>query len=356
MATIGRAWCDKKNPRIVRWKVRHADGFVEPKQITFPKGKDAAKLARIYRDDHNANIGRRMANCIIPITLRDAGGEFIEALNCRADDTLRQYANSIAVLGSVLGNPDVCEIGGANIDEFIAARMEVSREPTVAKHCRQLKRFFNWCIERDYAEKDSNAVKRATGLPRNGIAAKRPRLTNEQFAGIIENLDSADRKLAVLIGGTTALDRGVVRSLAPVDVNFETRHFDIERVKTHRDMAIPIHDTILADLHQRSSQIELAEQFFSGLSHQGGASDWMKRATRAAGVEWCNFCDIRKYGLRYLNHALGLMDASRSMGHSTVSVTLRHYAQINPQAQESISALPLPCSARNGKEGEPCSP
>ncbi len=166
-----------------------------PKKIQHTKKFSNKPLAQKWCREYNAKLElQQFRNVIMPITLKDAGREFIGGLSARSEETLRQYMQSISLLGQVIGNIEIDKIGRSEIDRFISARLEVSHEATTAKHVGQLKRFFNWCVRACYAAE--SPIRLATRLPKNNIARKKPRLMPEQCERLFKALDTEDRRLA----------------------------------------------------------------------------------------------------------------------------------------------------------------
>ncbi len=289
--------------------------------------------AREFCKRFNAKIDLKAIDEIIPITIEQASQEFLPGLSTRSAETIRQYGTTIVLLIEAIGDINVCDIGRAEIDTFIAARMAVSSEATTAKHVRSLHRFFNWCIESAYASQ--NATKLATSRPRNTIARKKPRIGHAQFEALINALDTDDRKLAVQIAATTGLDRGVIQKIAASDVDVENRQFTLTRFKTHRDVYPYIHDSLMPAISSRLAQSESTAPLLRGLSHQGGPKDWWRQAVTAAGIPELKFVDLRTYAVNWLRAVVG---------HSTPQTTARHYYQSNPESQRLISGQPLPGS------------
>ena len=312
-------------------------GQPHPSQKSFP----TLVLAKKWRDQQNARLTLGdFPDEILPIDLKDAGREFIEGQSTLADATVQDYAEAISFLGRSIGNPEVHTIGRSEIDRFIADRTASCSEATAAKHCRALKRFFNWCIENSFCYR--SPLKLATSKPRNNIKATRPRLSDEKFEAVLGACDTEDRYCAVGIAGTTGLDFwSMVCKLTPADVDWEAQQFVVARKKTGDNFMLPIHDDFFAVLRQRAERIPLHGRFFSGLSYQSRETYWWKRICLSAGVEWLRLSDLRKYAERYLDKHLGPMEGSKRM-HRDPRVTMENYHQYDPEAPRLISQRVLP--------------
>jgi integrase len=322
----------------VLWNDYAPDG----RQVRRSKHFLTAQLAREYCRRTNAKRDLSEVGAVIPISIKDAGREFTEGLAARAPETVRGYSVTISQCIATLGPIDVCAIDRLKIDQFVAAKLHDASEATAAKHVRNLRCFFKWCVKNSYH--DVNPIDLATSLPRQGTVRHKPQVTAEQFTKLIAALDTEDRRLAVQIAATTGLDRGVIARLTAQDVDLPSRQFRTVRTKVGKMVHPFIHDDIFPQLGPRIDRTPPGRPLLSGLSHQGGADDWWKRAARSAGLPHLTFRDLRTFAVNWLRSILGDFEAQRIVGHSTPAVTSKHYYQVNPQAQKLLSQQPLPGS------------
>ena len=322
----------------VLWNEYAPDG----RQVRRSKHFLSSAAAREYCRRTNAKRDLYETESIIPITIVDAGREFVEGLAARSPATIHGYKGTISQLISVLGPVDVCAIDREKIDRFISSKLRDSREATAAKHVRNLRCIFKWCVKNHYH--DTNPIDLATSLPRQGTARQKPQITAQQLAAVVSALDTEDRKLAVQIAATTGLDRGAIVRMSAEDVDLGSRQFRMVRAKIGKIVHPFIHDDILPALSRRIDRSPPGQPLLSGLSHQGGPDDWWKRAVRAAGVPTLTFRDLRTFAVNWLRSILGDFEAQKIVGHSTPAVTAKHYYQQNPQAQKRLSQQPLPGS------------
>jgi integrase len=304
----------------------------------FLRQRDARRWCREF----NARQDLAVLDDIIPISLAEAGREFLRGCSQLAPDTVIQYGVAIKALGECLGNITVHTISRSEIDNFLVVRSTKNAEATVAKHLRHLSRFFQWCINARYLE--LNPIRIVTSRPRQGIVRTKPRVNTEEFARLLKYLNNDDRKLAVLIAATTGLDRGVIAGLTASDVDLERRQFCVVRRKTGKIVRPAIHDELLASIAARIRRTSSGQPLLRGLSREAAHRDWWKRACRAAGVPQLRFVDLRTYAVNWLREAVGDFEAQHAVGHSSPAVTARHYYQASPLVQQRVSSRPLPGS------------
>ncbi|MCG3138661.1 MAG: hypothetical protein HJJLKODD_02528 [Phycisphaerae bacterium] len=328
----------------VNWHEYDANG----RRILHSHCFDSLQHAKEYVKRQNAKSDLKMLDEVIPELVSRVSDEFIVGLSARRPETARQYSNSITQLVEHLGNVEVCSIGRAEIDRFISNRMASASEATAAKDCRHLSRFFNWCVENNYHT--MNPIKVATSKPSNTIVRKKPRITDEQFARLIDALDTEDRKIAVWIAATTGLDRGVIEGLTVDDVDLCNQTFDTTRIKTNRQVCPVIVDSLVAPLRSCVAGAQPGQPLFRGLSHQGDKSDWWKRAATTAGMPNLRFVDLRTYAVNWLRRIVGDFDAAKMVGHSRAQTTYHHYHQLDLDKQRQLAAQPLPGNRVNDEK------
>lgn len=322
----------------VRWNERDRSGRRRRNPCrSFP----TKAMAKKFRDDRNAMEHLRLTDNIVPISIEDAGAEFLESCTRISDETAADYRRCIELLYGRLTETPVCDVTGDDIDALIEFITKGRSEARVAGYCANLSRFFNWCVKRGYASE--NPVLAATNRPARRHKRVRPQISFEDLERVIANIDTEDRKLAVWIAMTVGLDRGTIERLTREQIDFEAGCFRFIRAKTKKENAVPIHALLLDGLRRRCDGIARTERVLSGLSRQDAASDWWKIATKAAGIEGFLFRDLRAISTtRLVRGGATQRDAQELLGHKSIETTMNHYMIPDPGARRVLDQLPLP--------------
>jgi integrase len=341
MGRYRTAWTVKgSRGRTVRW-TEISGGKVIKRQRLFPNAATAKEFIRL----HNAKVLLRGTDFAPPVTLNEASNEFIDGLAARSIETRRQYMQSIHRLAGVVGDCVVSEITPGQLDHFVEVVLSEASESTAAKHIRQLQRFFRWCVQRKYMTDDP--TENLTARPRQGLARKRPHVTDEDLARLLKHIDTDDRKLAVLLAATTGLDRGIIARLSPADIDLEARQIKVVRQKTRREVHPFIHDVLLPELRRRIRCCDPSKPVLHGVE-RGSArrKDWFREAAKSARLPDLWFRDLRSVAANWMRSALGDFGVTKALGHSSPKVTEKHYHVADPKSQQLVSKLPLPGSPR----------
>lgn len=320
------------------WHEPHAGRDVH-RSRHFLKQLDARRFVREF----NARRDLDALGDIIRLTVPEAGREFLRGCTALARDTRTHYRSSIALLAGWLPEGRMlCEIGGPDIDGFVAWRLRLSSPATVAKHVRSLRRFFRWAILRNYLA--ANPLVLATSLPKGRQARERPPVSERQLARLYANLDTDDRRVAVLLALTSGLDRGVIEQLHADNIDLDTATIRVRRPKTGAHLILPLHPSLIAWLAARADRSPPGRPLLQGLNRQAAERDWWKRATRAAGCPDLLFRDLRALAAHRLQRVPGmtLPHAQRLLGHASIDTTARHYTMPAPELRRAFEQLPLP--------------
>lgn len=302
-----------------------------------------AKNARDWVRQFNARADLQLLGRVVPVGIVDAVGEFMEGKAALAKNSRIHYQLSLAMFTRAVGERNVCEYSGADVDRFVAARIGGGAgSPTVAKDLRAVGAFFNWAVQRRYAT--GNPIDGATSLPDSRTARDRPIVSESQIVALVGALDTDDRKAAVWIGMTTGLDRSVIERLSADRIDWDQAAILKRRPKTKRDVAIPLHPSLLAILRERAKQRPAPQPLLVGLSRQERKEDWWHRATAAAGVPGLLFRDLRAVSVARAQRLAGLSlrDAQEMLGHASIRTTAEHYHMPDPTVRSKLDRLPLP--------------
>ena len=331
--------------RVPGWYARYYD-YHGGHRINRSKQFRTQPVAREWVKRHNAQKDLREIGEVVPVPMGEAVREFIRGCSTLAEDTITHYLSGLAMFEAVLGNKPVSEVDGADIDCFVARRLTASAEPTVAKHIRTIRRFFNWAMDRGYAA--ANPVALATTLPADVAVRERPPVTDKQLAELIRHLDTEDRRIAVWLAMTTGLDRGVIERLCTAQVDQEACCIRLQRPKTRRrkrtEIAAPIHPAIAPLLFERLCHIDPSKPLLSGLARQADYKDWWKIVVEKAGLPGLLFRDLRAVAASRPQRLAGLSltDVQKLLGHSSPTTTAGHYHLPDPSVVQRLSAIPLP--------------
>ncbi len=301
---------------------------------------DSRRLAGLYVQRYNAARELQMAGELVHISIEDASAEFVRGCAALADATRDGYESAVALL-EAHGATHLDSVDGVLIDRLIAARSREVSAASVARDLRSLTRFFNWAIARGYLER--NPVKLATSRPKAKHARARPRVNDAQLTALVKSLDTPDRRLAVWLGMTTGLDRGVIEGLRADQVDIEDGIIRTRRRKTGKVGAAPIHPALLSELARLVRGAVSGRPLLRGLSRQARDEDWWCRARDAAGLPTLLFRDLRAVASsRLLRAGVALPDVQRLLGHASSATTADHYLTPSPAAAAVLASLPLP--------------
>jgi integrase len=302
-----------------------------------------AKESREWVKQFNAKADLQLLGKVVPVHIVQAVGEFMEGKASLAKNSRIHYRLSLAMFTRKVGERNVCEYKGTDIDRFISARIaESASGPTIAKDLRAVGAFFNWSVKRKYA--GSNPLEDATSLPDGRTARDRPIVSESQIVKLVQSLDTEDRRVAVWIGITTGLDRSVIENLSSARIDWDQAAVLKRRPKTKRDVAIPLHPDLLSLLRERARQRPAPLPLLVGLSRQEKHEDWWHRATAAAGVPGLLFRDLRAVASSRAQRSAGLSlrDSQEMLGHASIRTTAEHYHMPDPAVRSKLDRLPLP--------------
>lgn len=342
---MGRSRRCRVQDKTVIWN-EYQDGKRRQRQVSFP----TAREAKVQADKLNARMTLGLIGPTAPVVcLQEAVRYFLAAIREAglADSTRKGYATSLGLLYRTTGDIPVNDITPAHIDAYLArVRANSSSEANPSRYYREARRFLRWCVNQEYVRRD--VTQSVTRKPRQDTVADRPRLDHADVDAIVNACDTDDRRLAVLIGATTGIDRKQVERLVGDDIDWDGGYFKSARIKVGRKYSPPIHDDLLHQLRQRAVRTSPGQRLLNVGSYQShyGGRDWFQRAAKLAGLEGVVYKDLRKYATRYLIRALGSLEEASKRLHANIATTQKHYFQPDPQAQRKVSKHPLPGSLR----------
>lgn len=306
-----------------------------------------AVKARQFVKQFNARLELGLLGQVIPISLRDAVSEFVAGLGPLAPATAADYMTTLGFLAGTLGDGfTVSDLTASILDNFIQDRLGKATEATAAKHVRNLRRFLNWAVSRNYLL--SSPIAGVTTRPSDNIKRNRPSISDDDLSRVIDSLEYEDQRIACWLARTTGLDRGVINQLATRDVFVGEGIIRVQRPKTRRkgvrSLVVPIHPSLLPMLVKRLNQSDPLKPILSGLERRYEGEDWWDKAVEAAGCPGLLFRDLRAVASSRPQRLAGLSlaDAQKLLGHSTPAVTAGHYMLPDPDVVRRLNSLPLP--------------
>lgn len=178
--------------------------------------------------------------------------------------------------------------------------------------------------QRQWGWLDTDHGARITLLP--GEEARKQQATPEQVKALMLAASPRVRK-AIIWAALTGLRRGELQGVTPE--SFQGRSLVLLETKTGRPRIVPL----AAELR--------ASEFPYGLTDSELSRDF--RAARvAAGMRWLQFRDLRRTCGSWIVQRTGSLKAAQDiLGHSTITVTARHYAHLlTDHLKEAVAALP----------------
>ena len=313
---------------------------------------DRLKTAREAVRTLNDRFERLAAGGLLPMTLVDAIGELNTSARRLARATRADFATTFSRFAAYAGGDTaVASIGPADIDGYLASLADL-REATAAKHWRYLRRLFRWCISRGYCAADPTAGVTVRPASRARDLAALP--SDRDIKRLVAAIADDRLRVALLIGLTTGLDRGVVASLTAADVDLDQRCIKTRRTKTRRRggrmLVVPLHVKLIPTVRRICADTQPGVPLFPDYRRRA----WYRTAREAAGPPWTELtvADFRKIASARLQSVMPLTAVQQILGHSTVETTARHYSPLDPSVRRACDTLPLPSltSSRRAKK------
>lgn len=335
-----------RGKRVPGFHVRWSE-FVGSRCIHRARCFTTARAARVWVRNYNARLDLNLIGEVVPIPLNDANREYIRTLTTHTQRTVSQTATTLGVFARNYGDTLVRDVLPTDIDAWLAERLVICASSTVAGDRACLHAFWAWATEVGYAP--MNIVDKTRVRPPR-LARRRPMVTEQQLATLVEALDTEDRKLAVLLALTSGLDRGVIRTLTADDINWQDGYVHlVTRPKLRRfgkPLVVPIHPDLLPHLHARRGHRPPPQPLLRGLWREAKARDWWHRAAVAADCPQLVFRDLRALAAMRLQRLGGatLSDAQHILGHLSAATTAKFYYAPMPSVSQALQRVPLPAT------------
>ncbi len=337
------AWLVNRTGHRVRGGVRDARFTVQwydqpgrnRRTRTFGTKRDAIAFLLAKTRDIQANLQPAR------LGLEDAVREFLGATGFLAEETQRLYAYTLRMFGQVAGHATpLVDLTSSHVDRFLTKPGRA--ESTAAKHFVTLRRFFRWCESRGYMHTVPTAG--VTVRPRTSVRHLERLPDDNDIARLIKAIDSPRLKVAAALGLSTGLDRGVIASLSPDQIDLDAGIIRCVRKKTHRSrptqLVIPIPQALLPHLADVVRRTPPGQALFAAYAQR----PWYTRARAAAGEPWQSLpvAAFRKIASARLQRLVPLSAVQQILGHSTPMMTARHYSPADPEALRVAATLTSP--------------
>ena len=256
--------------------------------------------------------------------------DFVENIG-RSPSTVTRYGKSLKVFkkfapnGSQLG-----EIRRSNIEQFRVERLQTCTEAGVGIDLRHLRAFFNWCLSMDYIGKSPMS---GLKIPTGNIQVRW--LSNSEidalYAAIADNSKAWDLVTFYLLTGLRATE------ILPPRLTWANVYQDELVLKGKGDKLrhIGLNDTLKAILESRK---HLAVPF--PYAYDGVYQMIVRKYFRLAGIQNASLHTLRKTaGARLIQANVDIYRVSKFLGHSSVTVTERHYVDLLRENYQDIAQI-----------------
>ncbi|MFC1669236.1 tyrosine-type recombinase/integrase [Spirochaetota bacterium] len=243
-------------------------------------------------------------------------------------------------------------------DNPLTERIKTVSNATINREISYLSHFFNYCIERDYYQRNNPAQR----IKKDEDNIRRIKLTIEQTTELLnEAYKHTKLYAAVLLGLLGGLRQKEVLGLSWENVNFENSLIHARERTTKGRKSRIVH--IPENLKEYLIELRKMEPHTDLLFHEYKGKSWLQSAFRRLRerLSFKHVLDVesgKKHRLKYhdLRHiyagvlydkGVSLNDIKELLGHSSVRITERRYANaskdVDPKVVESLNKIiPLP--------------
>lgn len=262
--------------------------------------------------------------------------------------TRKTYAASLTIMQGYLGPArPLADIQPAHVIEFFQ-KVIYSRDlapATIQKHTKTVKTFFNWCVRIDLLVKSPALAIRGKKLPRN--ISRDKAMSDAELSAIIEAVrwDKPRDFALILFLADTGCRRGGVAGLQLKDIDWgKLRAVVTEKGEKSRLVAFsPLCALALQRwLANRQAHYKIHGTYV--FSTDGSpmkaenVSLIIRRAAAAAGVRVLSSHSLRhRKGHQLADSRIAPSIAATLLGHSDVTITLRHYYPADWESAEKAA-------------------
>lgn len=283
-----------------------------------------------------------------PVGLREASGTFVsQHLPTLQASSARRYETSLIHLIDFFGDQ---VLGTISVNDIYAFEQERRKDgvqsPTIRRDMACLSSLFMSAILNGFAERNPVMDFRVQRKMQSGLTENEPRtryLSHDEEEQLLRH--ATDRSLPLMI---FAIDTGLRRSeqflLKSRFVNISDNELTVPRslTKSGRERSIPLKDRA----HDIVKHCDNRSHVFinSRGDHYSAKSPWvweqLQKAARRAGIDDLRWHDLRRTcGCRLLqDDGFEMHEVSQWLGHSSVTVTEKHYAFLKKDQLHSALA------------------
>lgn len=311
--------------------------------------KDVAKEIQKKIDDRISLVKAGVIlNVEDKITLRDFIKRYKQyAEATKAPTTAKRDIDALEAFTDFSGNVKLSMVHVDNVEQYRQQRLTQVAPGTVNLEIRHLKAAFNVAKSWRLLETNPFAGLKMIKVPESDVARflekehiikLREAITDDPFAPII--------KFYMLTGAR--LREGVDLMGEDIDFRRGLIHLRGSKTKSKRNRTIPFKQ--MPELHDllKNQHPETGKPVFPSLKnqdkpfHHTTVAHHIKRVFKSIGLHWASTHTLRHtFASHMVMSGVEMWTVSKLLGHSSISVTEKHYAHLAPKhAEEAMAMLP----------------
>ena len=257
---------------------------------------------------------------------------------------------SFRALNKLLGRHNLEAITPARLHRYVRARkLKAVTNATINRDLTTLKHLLNYAVECGVL--DSNPVKKFKKLDEE--ERERPRFSDDQIQRVFDAIRADCQPLFVFIR-ETGCRREEAQSLQHWQVHEESRLVVFsENTKSKKWRYVPLTEAAIDAVRGLPPQEDCPYVFYNLESRTRWAvcrKPWEKAAKRA-GIPNLQAKDLRRhFAIRLAENGADMHDIQQALGHSSVGITEKHYAQFSPRHSARRILKVLEGGALRGKK------
>jgi integrase len=248
--------------------------------------------------------------------------------------SLYEIALSLHHFQRLVGKCNSRQITQGNIDKFILDRGKEVKRTTLNKDIRNLKAFFNWCIEKRYVNGDIKLKL----LKEDERPVKS--LTNTQIKKLLSAFKPyKTMRMRILLALGTGLRRRDIESLSISDIDFENNYITTRSTKTRKSMgSCPVPIPIMVELKKYVSELDpKQEKLFVDCFKQYRWNQTRKKLSLGD----FKFHDLRKtFGSILAQNGISTAVTQKLLEHSSPDLTNKVYMNVDPVLRHAVDQIP----------------
>lgn len=323
------------------------------------------KQARRKRDELILELERKGAAATSKITVREFMTAFVDYKEKAATvepSTIRGYRKDASLISRYIGDVQLRDLGIAEVNGWMAQMTEEGYSPkTVTNPFRLLKQALKWAVAQDILTKNPCDFCKPPKRSKTKINALN-REERTRMLGLARQAPGQPLSMAIELALTTGMRRGEICALRWSDLNddctitvshafgLKEGGYYLKEPKTHSSArTIPLTKRtfeVLRAMHKDSTRIlegmgvRSADPFILGTQEP----DSRPYNPSLLGKEYAAFCKMNGFNCTFhdLRHTFATMmiaagtdvrTVASYLGHSSVSMTLNIYADVDPDAK-----------------------